>query len=484
MQEALQQKFVETPVPAAPHAKMRVILETQRAAFLRAGAPSLAERRADLAKLAAAIRHESERIADVISADFGHRSRHETELAEIFPVLSAIRHARKHLRRWMRPKRVSVGIELRPARAAVLHQPVGVVGIISPWNYPFHLAIMPLVAALAAGNRVMLKPSELAPRTAEFVAEFLAALFPYEKVATVGGGSDVGAAFARLPFDHLFYTGSTAVGRLVMQAAAENLTPVTLELGGKSPCILGEDADLPAAVESIVYGKLLNAGQTCIAPDYVLLPARQLDAFVDLAVQTVRKFYPTLKDNPDYTSIINERHYARVAQYVAEARASGARVTEINPAGETLAADARKLPPTLVIQPGDELAVMREEIFGPVLPIKTYSWLDEAIDYVNRHPRPLALYYFGGDGSKRDEVLRKTVSGGAAVNATLFHVAAENLPFGGVGASGIGAYHGEFGFQTFSHRKGVFLQSRFNASRFLQPPFGRVADLMLKFLKR
>ncbi len=484
MQEALQQQFVDPPVSVVPHAKMRVILETQRGALQRAGAPSLAERRADLAKLAVAIRHESERIADAISADFGHRSRHETEVAEIFPVLSAIRHARRHLRRWMRPKRVSVGIELRPARAAILHQPVGVVGIISPWNYPFHLAIMPLVAALAAGNRVVLKPSELAPRTAEFLAEFLGGLFPFEKVATVVGGADVGAAFARLPFDHLFYTGSTAVGRLVMQAAAENLTPVTLELGGKSPCILGEDADMPAAVESIIHGKLLNAGQTCIAPDYVLLPARQLEAFVDLAVQTVRKFYPTLKDNPDYTSIINERHYARVAQYVAEARASGARVTEINPANETLAADARKLPPTLVIEPGEELAVMREEIFGPVLPIKTYSWLDEAIDYVNRRPRPLALYYFGADGSKRDEVLRKTMSGGAAVNATLFHVAAENLPFGGVGASGMGAYHGEFGFQTFSHRKGVFLQRRFNASRLLQPPFGRIADLMLRFLNR
>jgi coniferyl-aldehyde dehydrogenase len=484
MQEALQQRFAERPVTADPHAKMRVTLETQRAAFLRAGAPSLAERRTDLARLAGAIRTESRRIADVISADFGHRSRHETELTEIFPVLSAIRHARAHLRRWMRPKRMPVGIELLPARAAILHQPVGVVGIISPWNYPLHLAIMPLIAALAAGNRVMLKPSELAPRTAEFLAEFLAGLFPFEKVATIIGGADAGAAFSRLPFDHLFYTGSTAVGRLVMQAAAENLTPVTLELGGKSPCIVGEDASLPAAVESIVYGKLLNAGQTCIAPDYVLLPARQLNAFVELAVQTVQKFYPTLKYNADYSSMINDRHYGRVAQYVAEARASGARVTEIIPAGEALAPAARKLPPTLVIEPGDELAIMREEIFGPVLPIKTYSWLDEAIDYVNRRPRPLALYYFGADASKRDQVLRKTISGGAAVNTTLFQVAAESLPFGGIGASGIGAYHGEFGFQTFSHRKGVLLQSRLNASRLLYPPFGRVAELMLRFLNR
>src|SRR6478736_7232535 len=391
MQEALQQQFAERAAPAEPHAKLRVILETQRAAFLRAGAPSLEERRADLARLGGAIRHESGRIADVISADFGHRSRHETELAEIFPVLSAIRHARSHLRRWMRPKRVPVGLELRPARAAILHQPVGVVGIISPWNYPFHLAIMPLIAALAAGNRVMVKPSELAPRTAEFLAELLAGLFPFEKVATVIGGADAGAAFSRLPFDHLFYTGSTAVGRLVMQAAAANLTPVTLELGGKSPCILGEDAALASAAESIVHGKLLNAGQTCIAPDYVLLPREKLDDFVSLATETTRKFYPTLAQNPDYTSIINDRNYRRIAQYVEEARAKGVRVIELNPANDALPSEVRKLPPTLLIEPGDDLSVMREEIFGPVLPVKTYGSLDEAIDYVNAHPRPLAL---------------------------------------------------------------------------------------------
>jgi coniferyl-aldehyde dehydrogenase len=463
---------------------MRAILDAQRAAFLRAGAPSLQERRADLTKLNDAIRRNVNALAGAISNDFGNRSRHETEIGEIVPVQSAIRHTLRHLAGWMQPKRVSVSLELLPATARILYQPVGVVGIISPWNYPFNLAVVPLVAALAAGNRAMLKPSELTPRTSDFLAEFLAGLFPPEKVATIVGGPDVGQAFARLPFDHLLYTGSTAVGRLVMQAAAENLTPVTLELGGKSPCILGEDAALPNAVESIVYGKLLNAGQTCIAPDYVLLPEQRLDEFVTLAVDTAKKFYPTLAGNPDYTSIINERHYQRVAQYVAEARASGARIVEVNRLNETLPAETRKLPPTLVIEPSDDLSIMREEIFGPVLPIKTYRELDEAIDYVNNHPRPLALYYFGADPGKRDEVLHKTVSGGASVNTTLFHFVAENLPFGGIGASGIGAYHGEFGFQTFSHRKGVFLQSRLNGTRFLYPPFGRIADLMLKFLRR
>ena len=465
-------------------AEMRAIFDAQRAAFLRAGAPSLQKRRSDLKKLREAISRTDDRLAAAISADFGNRSRHETELGEVFPAQAAIRNTLRHLSSWMRPKRISVGLELAPATARVLYQPVGVVGIISPWNYPFNLAIVPLVAALAAGNRAMLKPSELTPRTSNFLAELLAGLFPADQVATVVGGPEVGDAFAGLPFDHLLYTGSTAVGRLIMQAAAENLTPVTLELGGKSPCILGEDAVLSSAVESIVYGKLLNAGQTCIAPDYVLLPERALDEFVGLTTRTVQKFYPTLAHNPDYSSIVNERHYRRIAQYVTEAKTSGARVVEINPGHETLAAEARKLLPTLVIEPGDDLSVMREEIFGPVLPIKTYRELDQAIDYVNSHPRPLALYYFGTDAGKRDEVLRRTISGGASVNTTLFHFAAENLPFGGVGASGIGAYHGEFGFHTFSHRKGVFLQSRLNGSRFLYPPFGRLTDLMLKILKR
>ena len=464
--------------------EMRAILERQRAAFLKDGPPSLAERRADLAKLKAAIRENTERIAQAISADFGNRSRHETLLAEIFTTLSGIRHASRHLVKWMRPKRVSVGIEFMPARARILYQPVGVVGIISPWNYPFQLAMMPLLAALAAGNRAMLKPSELTPRTSALMAELLGGLFSSNKVATVLGGAEIGAAFARLPFDHLLYTGSTAVGRLVMQAAAENLTPVTLELGGKSPCIIAEDALLPSAVESIVHGKLLNAGQTCIAPDYVLVPEAKREEFINLAGQAVRKLYPSLAANPDYTSIVNDRHYRRIAQYVQEAKAKGVRVVELNPAQETLDAGERKLVPTLVIDPGDELAVMRDEIFGPVLPVKTYRRLDDALDYVNRRPRPLALYYFGTDAKRRDEVLSRTISGGAAVNETLLHVAVEELPFGGIGASGIGAYHGEIGFQTFSHRKSVFLQSRINGTWLLRPPFDRFSEIVLKALMR
>jgi coniferyl-aldehyde dehydrogenase len=470
--------------PAADLKPMHEILTRQREAFLQSGPPTLKERRADLAKLRRAIQQNAERLALEISGDFGTRSRYETLLADVWPTLAASRHAIRHLRRWMAPKRVSVSLEFMPAGARILYQPVGVVGIISPWNYPFQLAIMPLIAALAAGNRVMLKPSELTPRTAQFLQEFLGGLFPVEQVAVILGGPETGAAFASLPFDHLFYTGSTAIGREVMRAAAENLAPVTLELGGKSPCILAEDAALPAAVESIVAGKLLNAGQTCIAPDYVLLPRERREDFIRLAGEAVKKFYPRLATNPDYDSMVNERHYGRVAGYVAEAKERGVRVVEFNPAQEKLAPETRKLAPMLVIEPGEELGVMREEIFGPVLPVKSYERIEEAIEYVNRRPRPLALYYFGQDKKRRDEVLRKTISGGVSVNDTLLHVLIEDLPFGGIGASGIGAYHGEIGFQTFSHRKGVFLQSRLNAANLLRPPFGRLTALLLKLLMR
>jgi coniferyl-aldehyde dehydrogenase len=330
----------------------------QRAAFLHAGAPALSERTADIIKLRDAVRQQSQEIAAVISADFGNRSVHETMVADIWPVLASARHALKHLPSWMKPRRVPVGLELMPGRARILHQPVGVVGIISPWNYPFQLAIVPLIAALAAGNRVMLKPSELTPRTSEFLAGFLGRLFPAEKVTTILGGPDAGAAFAALPFDHLFYTGSTSVGRRIMRAAAENLTPVTLELGGKSPCIIGNDAILPAAAESIAFGKLLNAGQTCVAPDYALVPRARLEEFIVLIRQAIVRLYPSLRTNADYTAIVNEQHYARVDALLEEARQRGVRIVEVNPANETLAPAERKIAPSLLIEPPDDLAAM------------------------------------------------------------------------------------------------------------------------------
>ncbi len=458
------------------------ILSLQRSDFLRAGAPELSERLADIRKLRDAVRQQSEEIAAVISADFGNRSVHETMVADIWPALASARHVLQHLASWMKPRRVSVGLELMPGRARILYQPIGVAGIISPWNYPFQLAIVPLIAALAAGNRVMLKPSELTPRTSEFVAGFLGKLFPAEKVATILGGPDVGAAFSALPFDHLFYTGSTAVGRRIMRAAAENLTPVTLELGGKSPCIIGNDAVMASAAPSVAFGKLLNAGQTCVAPDYALVPRARLDEFVDHIRQAITRLYPSLRANPDYTAIINDRHYVRINSLLDEARRRGVRFLEVNPSNEKLPPAERKIVPSLLIDPPDDLAVMQDEIFGPVLPIRPYDSLDEAIEFVNGKPRPLALYYYGTTKIDRDKVLNRTVSGGASVNETLMHIVVENLPFGGIGPSGMGAYHGEYGFQTFSHRKGVFLQSRINGSGMLRPPFGRAANTMLKFL--
>jgi coniferyl-aldehyde dehydrogenase len=358
-----------------------------------------------------------------------------------------------------------------------------VVGIIAPWNYPVNLALCPLVAALAAGNRVMLKPSEHTQRTSELLATLLAELFPQEQVAVLLGGPEVGAAFTTLPFDHLFFTGSTAVGQRVMQAAAQNLTPVTLELGGKSPCVIAPDADLAQAAMRIATGKLFNAGQTCIAPDYVLAPRESVEAFISAYQAAVKKLYPTLQANLDYTSIATDRHYARLTAALSDAREAGARIVSID-AGEADLAARRKIAPTLLIEPADDLNLMQEEIFGPILPVKGYDRLDDAIAYINARPRPLALYYFGASAEGRDRVLARTHSGGVTVNDALSHFVVEELPFGGVGASGMGFYHGEDGFLAFSHRKAVFLQGPVDGKRFLRPPYGKLFSAMFRFLMR
>ena len=468
---------------AAPES-LAEILKRQRHAFAAEGAPTVEQRRADITRLRDALKRQAHAISGAISADFGGRARHETLLAEVWPVHAAARHALKHLPRWMKPKRVPVGLEFRPSRAEILVQPLGVIGIIAPWNYPVNLALAPLVAALAAGNRVMLKPSELTPRTSALLAKMLGALFPEEKVAVVQGDAEVGAAFAGLPFDHLFFTGSTAVGRKVMLAAAQNLTPVTLELGGKSPCVIGPDAKMPEAALRIANGKLFNAGQTCIAPDYVLVPRERLEDFVTAYSAAVRKLYPNLRRNADYTAILNDRHYARLAEALAEAREAGARIVSIDPATEGEMAAEHKLAPTLVIEPDDRLTVMREEIFGPILPVKAYDKLDEAIEFIASRQRPLALYYFGVLTEHRERVLAGTHSGGVTVNDALTHFVIEDLPFGGVGPSGLGAYHGETGFQTFSHRRAVYHQGPIDPKIFLRPPYSRLFPAIFRFLMR
>ncbi len=461
---------------------LRALLASQREAHAR-HTPDYTQRMDDLRRLRVAFKERFEDLAKAMSADFGHRSRHESQLADEMTVLHAIDHARSHLKRWMKPKRMLADWQFWPATCEIRFQPLGVVGVIAPWNYPVNLALIPLVEALAAGNHVMLKPSEHTPRTSAALAELLASVFPQERVATVLGGPEVGAAFTTLPFDHLFFTGSTAVGRKVALAAAPNLTPVTLELGGKSPAIVAPDYPLATAAARIAAGKLLNAGQTCIAPDYVLLPRAAREGFVQALRAYVRQHYPALRDTPDYTSIVSERQYARLKNLVDDARAKGATVVTL-PGEDAHDPVRRVFAPTLLLDVDDGMAVMQEEIFGPILPLVGYGAIEEAVAYVNRHPQPLALYHFDHDRARTERVLDQTLAGGVSVNDAVLHIVQSKLPFGGVGPSGMGHYHGHAGFLTFSKQKPVFRQARFSSLALLRPPYGAFADRMLKFLTR
>jgi coniferyl-aldehyde dehydrogenase len=403
---------------------------------------------------------------------------------EMLSLTWGIDHLHRNLPRFMQPERRSVALPMCLARAHVESQPLGVVGIVAPWNYPFSLALMPLATALAAGNRAMIKPSELTPATSEVLSALIAETFPEDQVAVVTGDASVGAAFAALGFDHLFFTGSTAVGRAVMRAASEHLVPLTLELGGKSPVLIDGGQPLDRVATSIAYGKLANAGQTCIAPDYVLLPEGEVDAFVQAWSRAVAALYPKGPASEDYTSIVNVRHYQRLRGLLDDAQAKGARVVETGPAPEHAHRRAHTIPPTLVLDVGDDMQIMQEEIFGPLLPIVAYRDLDEAITFVNAHPRPLALYYFGSSAANRRRVLTRTTSGGVTINGTLLHYAQEDLPFGGVGPSGFGAYHGIEGFRTFSHQKAVFEPGAWNGGALLRPPFGSLTDVILSWMLR
>ena len=461
---------------------LRALLASQREAHAR-HTPDYAQRMDDLRRLRAAFKARFDGLATAMSADFGHRSRHESQLADEMTVLHAIDHARSRLGRWMKPRRMLADWQFWPATCEIRFQPLGVVGVIAPWNYPVNLALIPLVEALAAGNHVMLKPSEHTPRTSAALAELLASVFPQERVATVLGGPEVGATFTALQFDHLFFTGSTAVGRKVALAAAPNLTPVTLELGGKSPAIVAPDYPLATAAARIAAGKLLNAGQTCIAPDYVLLPTAAREGFVQALRAYVQQHYPALRDTPDYTSIVSERQYARLKNLVDDARAKGATVVTLP--GEDAHDPARRVfAPTLLLDVDDGMAVMQDEIFGPILPLIGYGAIEEAVAYVNRHPQPLALYHFDHDRARTERVLDQTLAGGVSVNDAVLHIVQSRLPFGGVGPSGMGHYHGHAGFLTFSKQKPVFRQARFSSLALLRPPYGAFAERMLKFLTR
>ncbi|WP_143841986.1 coniferyl aldehyde dehydrogenase [Bradyrhizobium cosmicum] len=448
-------------------------------------APDLAARLDRLARLRAVVADNEERFRQAISADFGHRSAVETTIAETMMLYSEIRHAKKQLKSWMAPQRIATTLQFLPARNRLIPQPLGVVGIIAPWNYPLQLTLAPAIGALAAGNRVIIKPSELAPHFAGLLRETVAARFDATELLVTGIEDEIAKAFASLPFDHLVFTGSTRVGRLVAEAAGRNLTPVTLELGGKSPAIIDASADLEEAAERIAYGKLLNAGQTCIAPDYVLVPESALQAFAEKVRAQMRRMFGTDPANKDYTSIISDRHYARLEALVADAAQRGAKILQPAKADDPNWKAHRKFPPTLIVGATADMAVMQEEIFGPVLPVLGTRSPADAIAFVNARDRPLALYWFGKDNAARDEVLARTISGGVTVNDCLFHFAQANQPMGGVGASGTGAYHGEWGFRTFSKLKPVFYRSKFNRLADLYPPYGgKIARLekLMRFM--
>lgn len=458
--------------------ELQGLFDRQHTASRRQPAPDAATRRERLDRLAELISENEAELVATIDADFGTRSPSETRLLEILPVMNAIRHSKRHLRRWMKTQRRPVSLAFWPGRARIRVEPLGVVGIVSPWNYPLQLALAPLVDALAAGNRAMLKPSELAPRFADLLARLVSEYFDPEVVTVVTGGVELAQAFSALPFDHLFFTGSTNVGRLVMAAAAPNLTPVTLELGGKSPAVVADDYDLDKAARSVAFGKFANAGQTCVAPDYALVPKGQEKAFAEAVIAAARKGYKDPAGDKDYTAIITGQHRERLVRAVEDARAAGATVIEAGEAG------ANKITPTAVIGAPEDGVLMREEIFGPVLPVIGYDSLDGAISHIVGRDRPLALYVFSDDRNTIEKVLSGATSGGVTTNGTLLHVGLDTIPFGGVGPSGMGAYHGRDGFFRMSHMRGVYEVGFVNAAEKLGPPWGRLSRIATKFLTR
>jgi len=461
----------------------RTLFDAQRAAFRRS-ALSYKDRMDALRAIERALIDHKDEMVRAISDDFSGRAAEETLALELVPTLGEIRDARKHLKDWMEPQDVEVGWQFLPASARIEMQPKGVVGILGAWNYPLFLTIGPAVGAIAAGNRVMMKPSELAPRSGALIEEIIKKTFPEDYVAVVNGGADVAQQFSSLPFDHLLFTGSTRVGKLVMKAAAENLTPVTLELGGKSPALVHPEYPLERAAERILTSKLYNAGQTCVAPDYLLIPCARQEEFVTMAPGVVKKLYPKLVANADYTRIIDVGHYRTLAQHLKDAEGKGARAIPINPAGESCNEENRVFAPQLLLNVNDGMTIMQEEIFGPILPVVPYETLDDAIAYINARPHPLALYYFDWRNSRVKDVLARTMAGGVTVNDCIFHVGQTGLPFGGIGPSGMGHYHGYHGFETFSKKKSVFVEGRWTPLSLLRPPYGGMARRILGLLMK
>ncbi len=465
-------------------ARLDTVLASQRAAFTAALPEAMPVRRDRIDRAIALLIDYKDEFAKAVSADFGHRSTEQTLMTDIMPSVGALKHARKHFEGWSRNERrkAMFPLGLLGAKAEVVYQPKGVVGVIAPWNFPVGMVMVPMAGILAAGNRVMIKPSEFTERVAEVFAEAVPKYFAEDEIAVFTGGVDIGTAFSKLAFDHLIFTGATSVGKHIMRAAAENLVPVTLELGGKSPTIIGRSADKKKVGERVALGKMMNAGQICLAPDYLLVAEEQESEVIASVVAAVSAMYPALLQNDDYTSVVNGRNFERLQGYLADAKEKGAELIEVNPAGEDFStSNGNKMPLTILRNVTDDMKVMQEEIFGPILPVKTYGKLDEALDYVNAHDRPLGLYYFGSDKAEEQQVLTKTISGGVTVNDVLFHNAMEDLPFGGVGPSGMGNYHGQDGFRTFSHARAVYRQSGMDIAKLsgFKPPYGKTTQSTL-----
>lgn len=454
----------------------------QQTAFRQAPYLPAQTRIDDLIKLKAAIIEYQDEMLQALSADFGCRSIDDSKMGDLMPTLMGINYAIKHIKKWMKPSKRHVGILFQPAQAFVMYQPLGVIGIITPWNYPLFLSLGPLTTALAAGNRAMIKMSEFTPATNKVVKTMLASIFNNDKVAVINGGPDVAARFSSKPFDHLIFTGSTRVGKIVMAAAAKNLTPVTLELGGKSPTIIDDEIDIKDAVSRFILGKTLNAGQTCVAPDYILCPEIRVDELKQAISKQFNKMYPSVANNNDYGAIINDAQLQRLIQYKADAKAKGATLTVLGSDSEQDCTLAGKIPLTLITNVNDEMLVMQEEIFGPLLPIVSYSSLAQAIAYVNDRPRPLALYLCSHNDKVQQEVLELTHAGGVCLNDAAIHVAQDDIPFGGIGSSGMGHYHGHEGFLTFSKAKSVFKKGKINTASNAFPPYNKlIHKLIYKF---
>lgn len=459
------------------------ILTGQKQAYRSAPDPSVNERKAQLTALKSALLSFQDDLVNALNKDYGQRPAQDSLIADIMPCIVNINYTIKRLNKWMKPQRRHAGLLLAPAKVEVHYQPLGVVGIMVPWNFPVMLSIGPLITALAAGNRAMIKLSEFTPNTNQVIKKMLNSIFEQNTVACIEGEADVAAEFSALPFDHLIFTGSTTVGRHVMRAAADNLTPVTLELGGKSPVIIAPDMPIDTAVERLIFGKCLNAGQICVAPDYILCPKEQVEEFILSYQKQFQAMYSDKQQNADYAHVINSTQHSRLLSWLDDAVSKGAKVVPAN--GQEIVRDSRALATQLVTETTDDMLIMQQEIFGPILPIISYEDISETIDYINQRPRPLALYIMSFDTETQQHLLTQTHSGGVCINETIFHVAADDAPFGGIGDSGMGQYHGKEGFLTFSKAKTVLSRGKLNIGKLVHPPYGGfIQKLMLKFFLR